>query len=103
MTGLVVDAGDAGLEGSPVAVSVTVGIKKPLTEDALLLYSSLIKWIHRVVCNVFNFIKNPDAQFIPLELPKFGSSSLRTKNPGWRWSVHPQFIFTIRTTEPGCK
>ncbi|MEQ2267910.1 hypothetical protein XENORESO_012223 [Xenotaenia resolanae] len=55
----VVDADGCGQEGSPVAVCITADLKKPLTEDTLLLYNSLMRRMLRVLHNVLHFMKNP--------------------------------------------
>lgn len=55
---VVVDAYVCQQEKSSVAVGATAILNKFLTENILLLYNSLIKRMHRVVCNFLDFIKN---------------------------------------------
>ncbi|MEQ2179010.1 hypothetical protein GOODEAATRI_020151 [Goodea atripinnis] len=46
-------------EGSRVAVCPTADLKKPLTEDSLSMYNSLMKRMFGVLHNVLHFLKNP--------------------------------------------
>ncbi|MEQ2241664.1 hypothetical protein ILYODFUR_027668 [Ilyodon furcidens] len=41
------------------SVRLTAHLKKPLTEDTLLLYNSLMKRMLRVLHDVLHFMKNP--------------------------------------------
>ncbi|MED6284345.1 hypothetical protein CHARACLAT_018394 [Characodon lateralis] len=56
---IIVDADGCGQEGSPVVVCFTADLKKPLTEDTLLLFNSFMKMMLRVLHNVLHFMKNP--------------------------------------------
>ncbi|MEQ2280457.1 hypothetical protein AMECASPLE_020108 [Ameca splendens] len=68
------DADGCGQEGSPVEVCLTAHLKKPLTEDTLLLHDSLMKRMLRVLHNVPHFMKHPslhnDLQRMPKESPE---------------------------------
>lgn len=46
-----VKADVCGQDGAPVVVSIKANLKKPLTEDILLLYKSLIKSITLDACH----------------------------------------------------
>ncbi|MEQ2248056.1 hypothetical protein ILYODFUR_015328 [Ilyodon furcidens] len=67
----VVDADGCGQEGCPVAVCLTADVKKPLTEDTLLLCDSLMKRMLRILHNVLHFMKNP---FLHNDLQRFHRS-----------------------------
>lgn len=72
------DAGSCGQEGFPVAVCITTVLKKPLTENTLLLWSRLMKRMIRVVSTCLDFMRNP---FFAPSSPQVPQSSPEQNQP----------------------